>query len=65
MRNKREQFNGDGKECVHHWLIDVHNLGVCKKCGESKQFCSSWGTIQKSWYAGAGNVHHVGPGTKS
>jgi hypothetical protein len=30
----------DCKECIHHWLIDAVNLGVCKKCGESKQFCS-------------------------
>jgi len=65
MENKREQFNGDGKECVHHWLINASNLGICKKCGVSKQFCSSWGTIQKSWYARAGNAHHVVPGIKS
>ena len=66
MENKLEQFSGDGKECIHHWLINATNLGVCKKCGVSKQFCSSWCAIQKSWYgAGASNVHHVVPGTKS
>ena len=66
MENKLEQFSGDGKECVHHWLINATNLGVCKKCGVSKQFCSSWCAIQKSWYgAGVSNVHHVVPGTKS
>jgi hypothetical protein len=65
MKNERVQVNEEGKECVHHWLIDASNLGVCKKCGVSKQFCNSWGTIQKSWYAGASNVRHVGPGTKS
>lgn len=32
----------DCQECIHHWLIDARNLGVCKKCGESKQFCSWW-----------------------
>ena len=65
MENDRGQFNGDGKECIHHWLIDERNSGVCKKCGVNKQFCSSWGTIQKSWYAGGSKVHHVVPGTKS
>ena len=47
MENEREQFNGDGKECIHHWLIDARNFGVCKKCGTSKQFCSSWGDHPK------------------
>jgi hypothetical protein len=65
METKREHFNGDGKECIHHWLIDASNFGVCKKCGASKQFCTSWGTIQRSWYARPSNVHHDVPGTKS
>jgi hypothetical protein len=65
MENKRGQFNDDCKECIHHWLIDESNLGVCKKCGVNKQFCSSWGTIQKSWYAGGSKVHHDVPVTKS
>jgi hypothetical protein len=65
MENERVQFNGDGKECIHHWLIDASNFGVCKKCGTSKQFCSSWGAIQKSWYGRPGNVHHNVPSTKS
>ncbi len=64
MENKLEQFSGDGKECVHHWLINASNLGVCKKCGVSKQFCSSWGAIQKSWYGRPGSVHHDVAGTK-
>jgi len=65
MKNKQEQSNGDGKECIHHWLIDASNFGVCKKCGTSKQFCSSWGAIQKSWYARPRNEHNVVPDTKS
>jgi hypothetical protein len=65
MRNNQEQFNGDGKGCVHHWLIDAGNLGVCKKCGVSKQFCNSWCAIQRSWHAGASNVRHVDTGTKN
>ena len=28
--------------CVHHWVIDQSNLGVCKKCGSVRQFCRSW-----------------------
>jgi hypothetical protein len=24
--------------CTHFWLIDRYNFGVCKKCGEKKQF---------------------------
>ena len=24
--------------CVHHWLIDAKNHGVCIKCGEEHQF---------------------------
>ena len=65
MKNKLGQFNDDGKECIHHWVIDERNSGVCKKCRASKQFCSSWGTAQKSWHAGASKVQHVVAGTKS
>jgi len=25
-------------ECIHHWQIDVLNYGICKKCGEERQF---------------------------
>ncbi len=64
MKNKLEQFIGDGKECIHHWLIDERNSGVCKKCGVSKQFSGSWGNIQKSWHAGASKMPHVVPATK-
>lgn len=39
------------KACVHHWLIDAENLGVCKKCGVTKQFCGWWDAalIRKAW----------------
>jgi len=52
MENKcKTDHDDDCKECVHHWLIDVSNLGVCRKCGASKQFNSSWSalSIQKIW----------------
>ena len=63
MENDRGQFNGDGKECIHHWLIDERNSGVCKKCGESKQFSSSWGTVQRAWNMKAGKGHQDAPVT--
>jgi len=25
-------------ECVHHWLIDLDNIGHCIKCGAVKNF---------------------------
>jgi hypothetical protein len=31
-----------GEACVHYWLIDEKNLGVCKKCGVEKRFSSAW-----------------------
>ncbi len=65
MENERGQFNDDGKECIHHWLLDERNFGICKKCAARKQFCGSWGTIQRSWYARPSSVHHDVAGTKS
>ena len=32
----------DTRGCIHHWIIDIHNFGKCKKCGASKQFETSW-----------------------
>jgi len=41
MENKcKTDHDDDCKECIHHWLIDARNFGVCRKCGDSKQFCS-------------------------
>ena len=39
------------KVCVHHWLIDAENLGICKKCGSTRQFCGWWdvSAIRKGW----------------
>lgn len=36
--------DSDCEVCIHHWLINERNFGVCKKCGESKQVSSG------SWY---------------
>lgn len=27
-----------GKEGPHYWIIDELNLGICKNCGDTKQF---------------------------
>ncbi len=62
--DKGTVYDDQREACVHHWLIDEKNLGVCKKCGVSKQFSSSWGNVQKSWYARAGKVPLVVPVTK-
>jgi hypothetical protein len=41
MRDKCEAVHDDDcPQCIHHWLIDVRNFGVCRKCGDSKQFCN-------------------------
>ena len=26
------------KKCVHYWVIDIENMGICKYCGAVKQF---------------------------
>jgi len=28
------------ENCVHYWVIDAKNFGVCKHCGTTKQFQS-------------------------
>ncbi len=40
-----------GDTCVHHWLIDAENIGVCKKCGSTRQFRGWWdvAAIRKGW----------------
>jgi hypothetical protein len=57
----------DCRECIHHWLINSVNLGVCKKCGESKQFSGTWSaaSIQRPWGRSSGKVQHNAAGTKS
>lgn len=67
MGNEYETVHDDGKECVHHWLIDAVNLGVCKKCAESKQFCSWWEAASYQMARGirSGKLQHNAAGTKS
>ena len=54
-------------QCIHHWLIDAMNLGVCKKCGESKQFCcwSEASSYQMARGIRYRKVQHNVTGTKS
>jgi len=68
MGNERETVhNDDCKQCIHHWLIDERNFGVCKKCGAGKQFSCSWSatSIQKAWGNKSNRVQYSVPGTES
>jgi hypothetical protein len=68
MENECEMFHDDNyKQCIHHWLIDQRNFGVCKKCGESKQFCCWWEAASYQMARGirSGKVQHNVAGTKS
>jgi hypothetical protein len=44
-------YDDQREACVHHWLIDEKNYGVCKKCGVVKRFSSAWdwGGSQRAW----------------
>jgi hypothetical protein len=68
MANESEPAGAEEcTQCIHHWLIDEKNLGVCKKCGESKQFSNTWSaaSIQKAWGSRAGKAQPGDPGVKS
>ena len=68
MENERlEVHDDDSEQCIHHWLINQKNFGVCKKCGVSKQFCASWydASTQKASGNRGGKAHRDVPGTKS
>jgi hypothetical protein len=46
MENESEKVhNYDCQNCIHHWMIDERNLGVCKKCGAIRQFSRSWNPL--------------------
>lgn len=42
---------GESNGYAHHWIIDDRNLGVCKKCGDRRQFPNVWlgQTISCDW----------------
>jgi hypothetical protein len=59
--------DGEHETCIHHWLINEKNFGVCKKCGESKQFHSgSWydASIRKTAYSRSNKAQQNAPETK-
>lgn len=33
---------GNTPGCIHHFFIDQYQVGMCKKCGEERQFPSCW-----------------------
>ena len=52
MKNQGETVpDNDSGQCIHHWIIDAANLGVCKKCGQVKQFSGTWSAASshKAW----------------
>jgi hypothetical protein len=58
---KHSTLSSDQDEsCIHHWIIDVKNVGICKKCGEIQQFCSSWeqATSGKTWTRNYGDTRN-------
>ena len=68
MENKHVKAQASNCElCIHHWLINERNFGVCKKCGETKQFSSgSWydASIRKNSHTKSSKVSQVIPDTK-
>ncbi len=44
-------YSEEDDSCVHHWLIDAENVGVCKKCSSIRQFRGWWdvAAIRKGW----------------
>lgn len=43
MRNwnqlcKAERVKEMSKNCVHYWILNSQNFGVCKLCGSERQF---------------------------
>jgi len=56
----------DSEKCIHYWLIGQRNLGVCRKCGASKQFCGTWSAASshRAWKARANNVQPGLPDAK-
>ena len=46
MAYKDGTLGCEGKNgCVHYWILDEKNYGVCKKCGDKKHFPNNYGQI--------------------
>ena len=68
MESQAEPVPGsDAAQCVHHWIIDAANLGVCKKCGQIKQFSGTWSAAssQKAWGRNSAKAQDEPPNTES
>jgi len=68
MGNERETVHKENcNECIHHWVIDQRNFGICRKCGAGKQFLHSWSAvgIQKAWGNTSSKSKHNVAGTKN
>jgi len=68
MSYESEAAQDDGlNDCVHYWLIDGKNAGICKKCGASRQFPLSWSplSMQNAWSHKSTKIQPTAPGTKS
>ena len=50
----------ESQACIHHWIIDVKNAGICKKCGDTHQFCNSWEQASRgnTWTRNSGNTRN-------
>jgi hypothetical protein len=62
------QHDAHSEICIHHWLINEKNFGVCKKCRASKQFNSgSWydASLRKTSQTKSSKVPQGAPNTKS
>ena len=33
--------------CVHHWILDSCDKGICKKCGKEKDFSRPLGRLTR------------------
>lgn len=36
-------------QCQHHYLIDTAGLGVCKKCGATRNFAVCYEEVARNW----------------
>ena len=46
----------ENEMCVHHWEIDSHDKGVCKKCGEEKDFSQPVGRLTRKEFKFVNNL---------
>ena len=33
--------------CKHHWILDFHDKGICKKCSKEKEFSQPLGRLTR------------------